>query len=178
MSRREDSEAQMRRFMDPHHNLKPARFADADFNKPWSDEMNAIARKINEKWGTEPRKWQGQAMDCVVQGRDVMVRAGTGAGKSMCFQALALLRPGATVLVVSPLVGLMENQVIPSFWYVPDTSRHWICSISKSQQFRLQRTTLKSILAYGNELRPVNFRWFMRLRKFYWNIAALSFSTL
>jgi ATP-dependent DNA helicase RecQ len=51
-------------------------------------------------------------MDCMIQSCDVTVRADTGAGKSLCFQALALLRPGATVLVVSPLVGLVENQVI------------------------------------------------------------------
>ena len=115
MTRREDGEAQMRRFMDPDRNLKLPRFVDAELDKPWSDEMRALVDKIMEKWKTRPRIWQGQAMDCVIQGRDVMVRAGTGAGKSLCFQALALLRPGATVLVVSPLVGLMENQVIQSF---------------------------------------------------------------
>jgi len=98
--------------MDPGRNLKLMRFVNAELDKPWSDEMKALAEKIMEKWKTRPRAWQGQAMDCVIQGRDVMVRAGTGAGKSLCFQALALLRPGATVLVVSPLVGLMENQVI------------------------------------------------------------------
>lgn len=115
MTRREDGEAQMRRFMNPDRNLKPTRFIDAELDKPWSDEMKALAEKITEKWKNRPRTWQGQAMDCVIKGRDVMVRAGTGAGKSLCFQALALLRPGATVLVISPLVGLMENQVIQSF---------------------------------------------------------------
>lgn len=115
MTRREDGEAQMRRFMDPDRNLKLARFVDAELDKPWSNEMKALAGKIIEKWKNPPRTWQAQAMDCVIQGRDVMVRAGTGAGKSLCFQALALLRPGATVLVVSPLVGLMENQVIQPF---------------------------------------------------------------
>ncbi|TMC17592.1 MAG: DEAD/DEAH box helicase [Chloroflexi bacterium] len=140
--------------------------------------MKALAEKIMEKWETRPRTWQGQVMDCVIQGRDVLVRAGTGAGKSLCFQALALLRPGAIVLVVSPLVGLMENQVIQPFWYVSDSGRCWICLMSKSQQLPLQRTTLNSIPTFGNGLRPASFRWFMRLQRFYCNIAAISFSTL
>ena len=125
MTRREGGEAQMRRFMDRGRNIKPTRFVDAELDKPWSDEMKALAEKIMEKWETRPRTWQGQVMDCVIQGRDVLVRAGTGAGKSLCFQALALLRPGAIVLVVSPLVGLMENQVIQPFWYISDSGRCW-----------------------------------------------------
>ena len=178
MTRREGGEAQTRRFMDRGRNIKPTRFVDAELDKPWSDEMKALAEKIMEKWETRPRTWQGQVMDCVIQGRDVLVRAGTGAGKSLCFQALALLRPGAIVLVVSPLVGLMENQVIQPFWYVSDSGRCWICLMSKSQQLPLQRTTLNSIPTFGNGLRPASFRWFMRLQRFYCNIAAISFSTL
>src|SRR5436305_13238662 len=90
MTRREGGEAQMRRFMDRGRNIKPTRFVDTELDKPWSDEMKALAEKIMEKWETRPRTWQGQVMDCVIQGRDVLVRAGTGAGKSLCFQALAL----------------------------------------------------------------------------------------
>lgn len=43
-------------------------------------------------------------------GRDVLAVLPTGAGKSLCFQLPALLRPGL-VLVVSPLVALMKDQV-------------------------------------------------------------------
>ena len=54
-------------------------------------------------------------MHCAAMGKDTMVRAGTGAGKSLCYQGLTLLRPGATVLVVSPLIALMEDQVLRRF---------------------------------------------------------------
>jgi len=49
-------------------------------------------------------------MECVCRGRDSIVVLPTGGGKSVCFQAPALLLPGLT-LVVSPLLSLMKDQV-------------------------------------------------------------------
>src|SRR5262245_16566847 len=49
-------------------------------------------------------------MDAVVAGRDSVVVLSTGGGKSLCFQAPALVRPGLAV-VVSPLISLMKDQV-------------------------------------------------------------------
>jgi len=53
---------------------------------------------------------QREAVTCVRQGRDSIVVLPTGGGKSLCFQAPALLLPGLT-LVVSPLLSLMKDQV-------------------------------------------------------------------
>ena len=53
---------------------------------------------------------QKEAMNCVCQGRDSLVVLPTGGGKSLCFQAPALLLPGLT-LVVSPLLSLMKDQI-------------------------------------------------------------------
>jgi ATP-dependent DNA helicase RecQ len=62
-------------------------------------------------WGYNTlRPLQQEAMDAVVQGRDSVVVLPTGSGKSLCFQAPALLRPGLAV-VVSPLISLMKDQV-------------------------------------------------------------------
>ena len=49
-------------------------------------------------------------MEAVVGGRDSVVILPTGGGKSLCFQAPALVRDGLAV-VVSPLISLMKDQV-------------------------------------------------------------------
>jgi ATP-dependent DNA helicase RecQ len=69
--------------------------------------QDAIARY----WGyTSFRPLQREAMDAVLAGRDSLVVLPTGGGKSLCFQAPALVRPGLA-LVVSPLISLMKDQV-------------------------------------------------------------------
>ncbi|WCJ32749.1 ATP-dependent DNA helicase Q-like 3 [Euphorbia peplus] len=57
------------------------------------------------------RGTQFDAIQAVLSGRDCFCLMPTGGGKSMCFQIPALAKPGI-VLVVSPLIALMENQVM------------------------------------------------------------------
>ena len=56
------------------------------------------------------REGQELLIDAILAGRDVLGIMPTGAGKSVCFQVPALLRPGIT-LVISPLISLMSDQV-------------------------------------------------------------------
>ena len=50
-------------------------------------------------------------MEAVLAGRDSLVVLPTGGGKSLCFQAPAVVRPGLAV-VVSPLISLMKVYVV------------------------------------------------------------------
>lgn len=59
---------------------------------------------------TEFREGQGDVIQAVLAGRDVVVVMPTGSGKSLCYQLPALMLEGATV-VVSPLIALMKDQV-------------------------------------------------------------------
>ncbi len=56
------------------------------------------------------RPFQEEAIRANLDGRDLLLVLPTGGGKSLCFQAPALVRPGLT-LVVSPLIALMKDQV-------------------------------------------------------------------
>jgi ATP-dependent DNA helicase RecQ len=73
--------------------------------------MDAILDLVRRRWGYGSlRALQREAMEAALAGRDALVVLPTGGGKSLCYQAPALLAPGLTV-VVSPLIALMKDQV-------------------------------------------------------------------
>src|SRR6266481_6672753 len=73
--------------------------------------LESLKEVITRHWGFRSlRPLQEQAMRAVLDGRDSLVVMPTGGGKSLCYQAPAVLRGGTTV-VVSPLIALMKDQV-------------------------------------------------------------------
>ena len=58
----------------------------------------------------ELRPFQESAIRAALEGRDLLLVLPTGGGKSLCYQAPALVRDGFTA-VVSPLISLMKDQV-------------------------------------------------------------------
>ena len=73
--------------------------------------MTTLEQALSTYWGYSSfRPLQREAMDAILAGRDSVVVLPTGGGKSLCFQAPALVR-GGLGLVVSPLISLMKDQV-------------------------------------------------------------------
>ncbi|HUR28443.1 MAG TPA: DNA helicase RecQ [Planctomycetota bacterium] len=84
--------------------------AEALLEAPSAAVPAALSEAIRRVWGyTSLRPLQAEAMNAALAGRDTLVVLATGAGKSLCYQAPALIRPGLTV-VVSPLISLMKDQ--------------------------------------------------------------------
>jgi len=73
--------------------------------------MENIQKALVRYWGyNDFMPLQKKAMECVCSQRDSIVVLPTGGGKSLCYQAPAVILPGLTV-VVSPLISLMKDQV-------------------------------------------------------------------
>ncbi len=71
----------------------------------------AIAKALQRWFGFNVlRPMQREAIDCALDRRDALVVLPTGGGKSLCYQLPALVQD-RLVVVVSPLIALMQDQV-------------------------------------------------------------------
>src|ERR1700733_4725869 len=66
---------------------------------------------LRRYWGYDSfRPMQERIVRSLLNGRDSCVVMPTGGGKSLCYQLPAAMLPGKTVVVVSPLIALMQDQ--------------------------------------------------------------------
>jgi ATP-dependent DNA helicase RecQ len=75
------------------------------------EAVSDLHSALRRYWGYETfRPLQERVVNSLLDGHDVAVVMPTGGGKSLCYQLPALVL-GRTVIVVSPLIALMQDQV-------------------------------------------------------------------
>ena len=91
--------------------LTPLRTLDDLRRRPAVREASTPVEALKRAFGYDAfRPLQGESVDAALAKRDCLVVLPTGGGKSLCYQIPAACGAGL-VLVVSPLIALMDDQV-------------------------------------------------------------------
>ena len=115
-----------------------------------------------------------------MQGKDVLVSPPTGSGKSLCFYTLPLIfdklrnlpEPKSIVIVLSPLLALMKNQVL-------SLAKHGVRSMYVTQESDCDDASLQGlhegqyqILVFSPEALLCSDTWrdMLQIKKMWWDL--------
>lgn len=86
--------------------------SEAAARSPLVPSDQDVLSALQRYWGyTSFRPLQERIVLSLLAGRDTCVVMPTGGGKSLCYQLPAALVPDKTVIVISPLIALMQDQL-------------------------------------------------------------------
>jgi ATP-dependent DNA helicase RecQ len=124
--------------------------------------QDQLLEVLGRYWGYSAfRPLQRDAMEAILSHRDSVVVLPTGGGKSLCFQAPALVHPGLAV-IVSPLISLMKDQVdgltangVPAACFnsaLPPDERAAVLRGVREGRYRLLYVSPERLAGEGSEL--------------------------
>lgn len=128
-------------------------------------EMVAALRRY---WGYDSfRPLQERVVNSLLEGKDACVVMPTGGGKSLCYQLPAALQPNKTVIVVSPLIALMQDQVM-QLGQMGIPAGMLNSTLSGSEQFKITREAAEGryrllYLSPERLARPDTIPWLKRV---------------
>ncbi|KAL1671654.1 P-loop containing nucleoside triphosphate hydrolase protein [Schizophyllum commune] len=156
-------------------NLRAARERAAKKSKYDSAAVRAeLARLFRETWGYDARDWQLDITEAILLGLDCLLIAGTGAGKTMPFMLPLKYDARGTILVISPLKILQQDQAdrfkVAGIPAVPVNEDTWsdIKSDLEAQKFRAILTSPEMCLE------SAGFRKFLASPEFQRNLRAVA----
>jgi ATP-dependent DNA helicase RecQ len=155
-------------------NSPDAAVNDVGMTGPAEGTNGSLAGILEHVWGYSSfRPLQREAMDAVLQRRDSLLVLPTGGGKSLCFQAPAMVVDGLAI-VVSPLISLMKDQVdtlvgngVPAACYnsaMPAEQKSDVSRGLREGKYRLLYVAPERLVGEGGDgfqnllsMRPISF---------------------
>jgi len=103
-----------------------------------------LNKLLFDKFGyTSFRPGQKEAIGAALNGKDSLVMLPTGTGKSVCYQLFGYATEG-TVLIVSPLLSLMQDQVET----LKKMGEKRVCALNSLSHYQENRRILSNIFKY------------------------------